>query len=152
MDLEPVIVARGPNIRVRELPPEVTETEASPTENSLDLQVQARALILRALEQPSRHNGLATACDVHVILTAAAGVRTRACAKRAYSAIDRAARRIKEAMRRQIPRSRGLVCLLGRRFILKERSFSGKARIETRFPWCTVSPTRTTASSRRCRP
>jgi ribosomal subunit interface protein len=53
-------------------------------------------------EQPSRHNGFDTACDVHVILTAAARVRTRACAARAYSAIDRAARRIKEAMSRQI--------------------------------------------------
>jgi DNA-binding NtrC family response regulator len=46
-----VIVARGPSIRVRELPPEVTETQPSPIENSLDLQVQARALMLRALEE-----------------------------------------------------------------------------------------------------
>jgi ribosomal subunit interface protein len=53
-------------------------------------------------EQPSLHRRFDTACDVHVTLTAAASVRTRASADRAYSAIDAAARRIKEAVSRQI--------------------------------------------------
>jgi DNA-binding NtrC family response regulator len=47
-----VIVARGTSIRMRELPPEVSERtrEPAPTDG-LDLQVQERVLIERALKR-----------------------------------------------------------------------------------------------------
>lgn len=46
-----VIVARGTSLKVRELPPEVSQnTRARPTDNSLDLHTQERAMIERALE------------------------------------------------------------------------------------------------------
>ena len=47
-----VIVARGTSIKVRELPPEVSQkTRLRPTDDSLDLQAQERAMIERALER-----------------------------------------------------------------------------------------------------
>jgi DNA-binding NtrC family response regulator len=47
-----VIVARGNSIKVRELPPEVSQkTRLSPADDSLDLQAQERAMIERALER-----------------------------------------------------------------------------------------------------
>jgi transcriptional regulator with PAS, ATPase and Fis domain len=47
-----VIVARGASVRVRELPPEVSQKpRAHPADDSLDLQVQERATIERALER-----------------------------------------------------------------------------------------------------
>ena len=47
-----VIVARGTSVKVRELPPEVSqETSLRWTDDSLDLHVQERALIARALER-----------------------------------------------------------------------------------------------------
>jgi transcriptional regulator with PAS, ATPase and Fis domain len=47
-----VIVARGPSIRVRELPPEVSQKPARATSDSgFDLRTQERAMIERALEQ-----------------------------------------------------------------------------------------------------
>jgi transcriptional regulator of acetoin/glycerol metabolism len=47
-----VIVANGSSIRVRELPPEVSQKPtAHPSDESLDLQAQERALIERALER-----------------------------------------------------------------------------------------------------
>jgi two-component system, NtrC family, response regulator AtoC len=45
-----VIVARGTSIKVRELPPEVSQKAGrGATEDSLDLQAQERAMIERAL-------------------------------------------------------------------------------------------------------
>jgi len=47
-----VIVARGDSIKVRELPPEVSQkTRLRATDDSLDLQAQERAMIERALER-----------------------------------------------------------------------------------------------------
>jgi DNA-binding NtrC family response regulator len=47
-----VIVARGDSIKVRELPPEVSQkTRLRSTDDSLDLQAQERAMIERALER-----------------------------------------------------------------------------------------------------
>jgi transcriptional regulator with PAS, ATPase and Fis domain len=47
-----VIVARGNSIKVRELPPEVSQkTRLRPADDSLDLQAQERAMIERALER-----------------------------------------------------------------------------------------------------
>jgi len=47
-----VILAYGPSIRVRELPPEISQkTRQRPSDNSLDLQEQERAMIERALER-----------------------------------------------------------------------------------------------------
>jgi DNA-binding NtrC family response regulator len=47
-----VIVARGESIKVRELPPEVSQkTRLRATDDSLDLQAQERAMIERALER-----------------------------------------------------------------------------------------------------
>jgi len=47
-----VIVARGTSIKVRELPPEVSQkTRLRPTDDSLDLQAHERAMIERALER-----------------------------------------------------------------------------------------------------
>jgi DNA-binding NtrC family response regulator len=48
-----VIVARGASIRVRELPPEVSQKtrQRAPDDDSLDLQAQERATIERALER-----------------------------------------------------------------------------------------------------
>jgi DNA-binding NtrC family response regulator len=47
-----VIVARGTSVKVRELPPEVSQkTRQRPTDDSLDLQAQERAMIERALER-----------------------------------------------------------------------------------------------------
>lgn len=47
-----VIVARGPSIRVRELPPEVSQKSVrSPSESDFDLHAQERAMIERALER-----------------------------------------------------------------------------------------------------
>ena len=47
-----VILANGPSIRVRELPPEVSQkTRQRPSDNSLDLQEQEQAMIERALER-----------------------------------------------------------------------------------------------------
>ena len=47
-----VIVARGDSIKVRELPPEVSQkTRSRATDDSLDLQAQERAMIERALER-----------------------------------------------------------------------------------------------------
>jgi transcriptional regulator with PAS, ATPase and Fis domain len=47
-----VIVARGDSIKVRELPPEVSQkTRLRVTDDSLDLQAQERAMIERALER-----------------------------------------------------------------------------------------------------
>ena len=47
-----VIVARGTSIKVRELPPEVSQkTRLRPTDDSLDLQAMERAMIERALER-----------------------------------------------------------------------------------------------------
>jgi transcriptional regulator with PAS, ATPase and Fis domain len=47
-----VIVARGPNLRIRELPPEVTQKPVhSPSESDYDLHAQERAMIERALER-----------------------------------------------------------------------------------------------------
>ena len=47
-----VIVARGPSIRVRELPPEVSQKPVhSPSESDYDLHAQERAMIERALER-----------------------------------------------------------------------------------------------------
>jgi DNA-binding NtrC family response regulator len=49
-----VIVARGASVKVRELPPEVSQkaqTRLRPTDDSLDLQAQERAMIERALER-----------------------------------------------------------------------------------------------------
>lgn len=47
-----VIVANGTSIRVRELPPEVSQkSRARPTDDSLDLQLQERTMIERALER-----------------------------------------------------------------------------------------------------
>jgi DNA-binding NtrC family response regulator len=47
-----VIVARGTSVKVRELPPEVSQkTRQRPTDDSLDLQAQERAMIARALER-----------------------------------------------------------------------------------------------------
>ena len=47
-----VILAHGPSIRVRELPPEVSQkTRLRPSDNSLDLQEQERDMIERALER-----------------------------------------------------------------------------------------------------
>jgi DNA-binding NtrC family response regulator len=50
-----VIVARGTSVKVRELPPEVSQrTRPRPTDDSLDLQAHERAMIARALQ---RFNG-----------------------------------------------------------------------------------------------
>jgi transcriptional regulator with PAS, ATPase and Fis domain len=47
-----VIVARGTSVKVRELPPEVSQkTRQRPSDDSLDLQAQERAMIERALER-----------------------------------------------------------------------------------------------------
>ncbi|MGH9254611.1 MAG: sigma 54-interacting transcriptional regulator [Vicinamibacterales bacterium] len=47
-----VIVARGTSVKVRELPPEISQkTRQRPTDDSLDLQAQERAMIERALER-----------------------------------------------------------------------------------------------------
>ena len=47
-----VIVARGTSVKVRELPPEVSQkTRARSTDDSLDLHTQERAMIERALER-----------------------------------------------------------------------------------------------------
>jgi len=47
-----VIVARGESVKVRELPPEVSQkTRLRATDDSLDLQAQERAMIERALER-----------------------------------------------------------------------------------------------------
>jgi DNA-binding NtrC family response regulator len=47
-----VIVARGTSVKVRELPPEVSQkTRQRPIDDSLDLQAQERAMIERALER-----------------------------------------------------------------------------------------------------
>jgi two-component system response regulator AtoC len=47
-----VIVARGTSVKVRELPPEVSQkTRPRPTDDSLDLQAQERAMIERALQR-----------------------------------------------------------------------------------------------------
>jgi transcriptional regulator with PAS, ATPase and Fis domain len=46
-----VIVARGPSIRVRELPPEVSQTSHDEVSDGFDLHVQERATIERALER-----------------------------------------------------------------------------------------------------
>jgi transcriptional regulator with PAS, ATPase and Fis domain len=47
-----VIVANGTSIRVRELPPEISQKpRPHPSDDSLDLQAQERALIARALER-----------------------------------------------------------------------------------------------------
>jgi DNA-binding NtrC family response regulator len=46
-----VIVARGTSIKVRELPPEVSQRTSRPTGDSLDLQEQERVMIERALER-----------------------------------------------------------------------------------------------------
>ncbi len=47
-----VIVARGTSIKVRELPPEVSQRASSrPAGDSLDLQEQERVMIERALER-----------------------------------------------------------------------------------------------------
>jgi transcriptional regulator with PAS, ATPase and Fis domain len=47
-----VIVARGTSVKVRELPPEVSEkSRLRPTDDSLDLQAQERAMIERALQR-----------------------------------------------------------------------------------------------------
>ena len=47
-----VIVARGDSVKVRELPPEVSQkTRLRATDDSLDLQAQERAMIERALER-----------------------------------------------------------------------------------------------------
>jgi transcriptional regulator with PAS, ATPase and Fis domain len=47
-----VILANGPSIRVRELPPEVTQkTRRRPGDDTLDLQEQERVMIERALEK-----------------------------------------------------------------------------------------------------
>jgi DNA-binding NtrC family response regulator len=47
-----VILANGPSIRVRELPPEVTQKpRARPGDDTLDLQEQERVMIERALER-----------------------------------------------------------------------------------------------------
>jgi transcriptional regulator with PAS, ATPase and Fis domain len=47
-----VILAHGPSIRVRELPPEVTQkTRQRPGDDTLDLQEQERVMIERALEK-----------------------------------------------------------------------------------------------------
>jgi transcriptional regulator with PAS, ATPase and Fis domain len=47
-----VILANGPSIRVRELPPEVTQkSRARPGDDTLDLQEQERVMIERALER-----------------------------------------------------------------------------------------------------
>jgi DNA-binding NtrC family response regulator len=46
-----VIVARGASIKVRELPPEISETHRKVPDDSLDLQTQERAMIERALER-----------------------------------------------------------------------------------------------------
>jgi DNA-binding NtrC family response regulator len=46
-----VIVARGDTVKVRELPPEVSQTRVRATDDSLDLQAQERAMIERALER-----------------------------------------------------------------------------------------------------
>jgi DNA-binding NtrC family response regulator len=47
-----VIVANGSSIRVRELPPEMSEKpRVHPSDDSLDLQAQERALIERALDR-----------------------------------------------------------------------------------------------------
>ncbi len=50
-----VIVARGTSVKVRDLPPELSQkTRQRPTDDSLDLQAQERAMIERALQ---RFNG-----------------------------------------------------------------------------------------------
>ena len=57
-----VIVARGTSVKVRELPPEVSaKPAADETDSSLDLQVQERAMIERALKQfgGNRHDAAA---------------------------------------------------------------------------------------------
>jgi DNA-binding NtrC family response regulator len=47
-----VIVARGPSIRVRELPPEVSQKPVHrPSKSDFDLHAQERATIERALEK-----------------------------------------------------------------------------------------------------
>src|SRR5574339_114505 len=47
-----VILANGPSVRVRELPPEVTQkTRRRPEDDTLDLQEQERVMIERALEK-----------------------------------------------------------------------------------------------------
>jgi two-component system, NtrC family, response regulator AtoC len=47
-----VILARGPSIRVRELPPEVTaKPRHEPGDDTLDLQEHERVMIERALER-----------------------------------------------------------------------------------------------------
>ena len=47
-----VILSNGPVIRVRELPPEISQkTRQRPGDNSLDLQEQERVMIERALEK-----------------------------------------------------------------------------------------------------
>jgi DNA-binding NtrC family response regulator len=47
-----VIVASGPSVRVRELPPEISQKpRAHPSDDSFDLQAQERAMIERALER-----------------------------------------------------------------------------------------------------
>jgi two-component system response regulator AtoC len=47
-----VIVASGASIRVRELPPEISQKpRAHPADDNLDLHAQERALIERALER-----------------------------------------------------------------------------------------------------
>src|SRR5688572_4590614 len=47
-----VIVARGTSVKVRELPPEISQkTRQRPSDDSLDLQAQERAMIERALER-----------------------------------------------------------------------------------------------------
>jgi transcriptional regulator of acetoin/glycerol metabolism len=47
-----VILANGPSIRVRELPPEVTQkTRRRPGDDTLDLQEQEHVMIERALEK-----------------------------------------------------------------------------------------------------
>jgi DNA-binding NtrC family response regulator len=47
-----VILANGPSIRLRELPPELTQkSRARPGDDTLDLQEQERRMIERALER-----------------------------------------------------------------------------------------------------
>jgi DNA-binding NtrC family response regulator len=47
-----VIVARGPSIRPRELPPEISQRRPAPLpDDTLDLQANERALVRRALDR-----------------------------------------------------------------------------------------------------
>jgi len=47
-----IIVANGPTVRVRELPPEISQKPRSrPSEDGLDLHAQERAIIEKALER-----------------------------------------------------------------------------------------------------